>query len=198
MSSPNVVPKKVMEGIITDHGSDTRNWNQELQDLFDPSIAARQLNPPVSGHIALRKNTSMHYHWAADKCGQNADHSRVEEMRAIGWDFASTDDVEMANDFTVRNRRGGKPDGFSNEIRNGDLRLMKIPLQRWREKRKAENVAAFQMAYPQAYGATGVPMSSANLIPGMKSELVTGEGLGAFERNFDQAKPAAMIMPKET
>src|SRR6266404_3040089 len=156
----NVVPPKVMEQIYTDHGKDYSKWNQELQDLFDPTISARQLNPPVSGLIANRKNTSMHYHWAKDVCGGTPDHTRVEEMRSIGWEFANTDDVEMTNDFTVKNR---DRKNFSNEIRNGDLRLMKIPVQRWREKRKAENVSAYQMAYPQAFGATGRPMRTEDL-----------------------------------
>lgn len=195
MPEQNVVPKKVMESIITDHGKNFKEWNQELQDLFDPTISARQLNPPLSGTIKTRKNTAFHYHWAADKCGQNADHSRVEEMRAIGWDFADTNDVEMANDFTVRNRRKGEPNGFSNEIRNGDLRLMKIPMQRWREKRKSENVAAYQMAYPQAFGATGKAMSTESLAPGLKNELVTGAGLSDFENRFSNS--VTLEVPKE-
>ncbi len=183
-----------MEGLIADHGRNFNEWNQELQDLFDPTISARQLNPPVSGTIKTRKNTSFHYHWAADKCGQNADHTRVEEMRAIGWDFADTNDVEMANDFTVRNRNNKT--NYSNEIRNGDLRLMKIPMQRWREKRKSENVAAYQMAYPQAFGSTGKAMSTENLAPGLRSELVTDPAkLSDFESRFTNA--VTLEVPKE-
>jgi len=201
MPERNVVPPKVMEQIYDDHGKNYQNWNQELQDLFDPTISARQLNPPVASKIRVEKNKQFHYHMAKDVCGANPDHTRVEEMRAIGWDFATTDDVEMENDFTVKNRH--KQTGFSNEIRNGDLRLMKIPLQRWREKRKAENVAAFQMAYPQAFAATGRPMSSADgIAPALRNKLITDAGeLGDFESRFTNENTSVLKVPmpnKET
>jgi hypothetical protein len=195
MPERNVVPPKVMEQIYEDHGKNFANWNQELQDLFDPTISARQLNPPLSGLIKNRKNTSMHYHWAKDVCGGTPDHTRVEEMRSIGWEFADTNDVDMANDFTVRNRRKG--DQFSNEIRNGDLRLMKIDLKRWREKRKSENVSAYQMAYPQAFGATGRPMSSADgIAPGLRNTLVTNaDQLKEFEGRFTPENTSVLKVP---
>jgi hypothetical protein len=203
MGEQNVVPPKVMEQIYSEHGKNYGEWNQELQDLFDPTISARQLNPPLSGKIEVRKNTNFQYRWAKDVCGSNPDHTRVEELRAVGWEFADTNDVKMANDFTVRNRN--KNNGFSNEIRNGDLRLMKIPMQRWREMRKSENVAAFQMAYPQAFGTTGRKMSTENLAhplqsmdqqhPGMRNKLVTGASdLADFENNL--SNPVTLQVPK--
>lgn len=184
----SVVPPKVMNQVFEDHGKDPNKWNLELQDIFDPSISARQLNPPMSGHINLRKNTGFQYFWAKDVCGQTPDHTRVESMRAVGWDFADTNDVEMANDFTVKNR--DKKNRYSNEIRNGDLRLMKIPMLRWRESRKEANVAAFQMAYPQAFGKTGEVMTAQDLIPALKTHFVNQNQLQEFEskRTFSDAR----------
>lgn len=203
MPEQNVVPPKVIEQLYSDHGKDYRGWNQELQDLFDPTISARQMNPPLSGKIDVRKNTHFQYRWAKDVCGSNPDHTRVEELRAVGWEFADTNDVKMANDFTVRNRRKG--DNFSNEIRNGDLRLMKIPMQRWREMRKSENVAAYQMAYPQAFGTTGRKMSTENIenplqsmnvqYPELRNKLVTSPSdLADFENKF--SNPVTLQVPK--
>lgn len=194
--SASVIPPKLLQQIIEDHGRDPAKWPLELQDIFDTNVVARPLNAPVSGIIKIKKNTNFHYHWAKDICGSQPNHERVEELKAMGWDFADTNDVVMFNEFTVKNRKGGKNDGFSNEIRNGDLRLMKCPMALWRQKRKAENVAAFQMAYPQAYGTTGKPMTADELTPGLKTEMVTGAELGDFERHFRPENTSVLQVPK--
>jgi len=192
----NIVPPKLLEQIYADHGRDWTKWPEELRDIFDPSIAATPIAPPSSGKIKTTKETGFHYHWAKDVCGSTPDHTRVEELRSVGWDYATTDDVVMYNEFTVKNRRNGKPDGFSNEIRNGDLRLMKVPMALWRAKRKAENTSAYQMAYPQVFGTTGKPMTAGELTPGLKTEMVTGENLPEFESRFKPENSATMIIPK--
>jgi len=157
MPETHPIPRKVQEQIIESHGTDTTKWNQELRDLFDPTISARQLNPPMSGQILKVKDQGFHFHWAKDVCGANPDHSRVEELRFMGYDYATTDDVDMCSEDTVKNRNGK---GFSNEIRSGDRRLMKLPMQKYREMRKAQNLTAYQMAYPQAFGGDVSPLST--------------------------------------
>ena len=181
MSTNSVIPPKVLQQIREDHGKDPSKWPEELRDIFDTSIVARPLSAPLSGRIKIRKNTNFHYHYAKDVCGSTPNHERVEELRAIGWDYATTEDVEMFNDFSVKNRNKS---GFSNEIRNGDMRLMKCPMTLWRQKRKAENVSAYQMAYPQAFGTTGMAMRAEDLAPGLKTEMVTGQELNDFESHF--------------
>lgn len=194
----NVVPKKLMEQIYADFGKDPRQWPEELRDIFDASIDAKQLNAPKSSSIKIVKNTNYHYHMAKDVMGANPDHTRVEELRAEGWEFATTDDVVMYNAFTVKNRKGGKDNGFSNEIRNGDLRLMKLPLTLWRQHRKSENVRAYQMAYPQIFGGqTGRPMTSEEFTPGLKSELLTGQDLAANEDRFRKENTDEMRKPQQ-
>jgi hypothetical protein len=156
----HALPKKLVQQLFEDHGRDTGQWNQELQDLVDASISAKQLNPPISGQIKLRKNRDFEYFWAKDVCGEKADHSRVEELRAVGFDFATTKDVDMATNDTVKGRDAK---GFTNEIRSGDRRLLKVPMMIWRELRKAQNVRAINTAYPQHNTDEAAPMSTALL-----------------------------------
>jgi hypothetical protein len=165
----SAIPPKLVEQLIEDHGRNTALWPSELQDLVDPSISAKQLNPPLSGQIERRLNRNFEYFWAKDVCGANPDHTRVEELRYVGWDFATTEDVRMCSEETVKGR---DKKGFSNEIRSGDRRLMKIPMQKWREMRKSQNVQALQMAYPQVYSSDGKPMTARNLIPGVNTREV--------------------------
>lgn len=194
----NIVPRKLIQQLYEDFGKDTSKWPQELQDVFNPSIEARQMNPPMSGYIKTRKNTNFHYHWAKDVMGANPDHTRVEELRSVGWDYASTEDVVMANSFTVKNRKGGKDDGYSNEIRNGDLRLMKVPMVLWRSHHKSEVVRAYQMAYPQILGGpSGRPMTSEEFTPGLKSELLVGAEIAATDSRFRAENTTEMRKPQE-
>ena len=168
MPEANALPPKLIEQLYEDHGRNPQLWPSELRDLVDPTISAKQRNAPVSGMIEEIKNHEFAYYWAKDVCGQNPDHTRVEELRYDGWDYATTRDVKMCTDDTVRNR---DKQGFSNEIRSGDRRLMKCSKIKWRENRKAENVRALMMAYPQGFGSDGSPMSTKNLTPGVKTYM---------------------------
>ena len=98
--------------------------NDELRDLMNPSITARPLHLPESGRIKTILNNEFVYYLAFDRCGSNARHDRVEQLRAAGWQFATTKDVEMFSKDNVKSPM---------EIRSGDRRLMKIPKQRWQE-----------------------------------------------------------------
>lgn len=176
MSTPYILPKQLQRQILEDYGKDPNAWPEELRDLIDASITARSISPPISGKVQEILNTDYHYHWAEDRNGQTPFHDRVEGLRYAGWDYATTDDVKMATDDTVvgrdekRKSKDGK--GFSNEIRSGDRRLMKIPMRKWRESRKAQNIAAYQLAYPQPFTMDGKPLMGQNLIPGFHSEMM--------------------------
>jgi len=184
----------VLEGIIADHGKDAKKWPQALQDLFDPTVPALSLAPPQAGRVKTHKNPNVHCHWAKDLCGEHADHSRVEGLKAVGWDFATTADVDMANEFVVKNRNGK---GFSNEIRNGDLRLMKVPMMLWRQHEKAHLINSYQMTYPQAYGVTGKAMKAQDVAPGLRNEIITDpDELAAFESRFRPENTSVAKTPK--
>jgi hypothetical protein len=160
------VPPNVIKQIIGPDGIPPSQWNEELRDLLSPSIQARPLHLPESGRIKTVKNKEYVYFLAFDRCGTDARHERVEQLRAAGWEFATTDDVEMACADNVRQK---------NEIRSGDRRLMKIPVQRWKEIRKSQNLAALEMINPRRKSSS--PMSVASMTPGMRTEVV-GEDTG--------------------
>ena len=143
------------------------NASEELKDLLNPSITAQQLSPPLTGQIKKRLNRENEYYWARDRNGQDPDHSRVDELRYMGFEFASTKDVEMCSDDTIK---GKDKDGFSNEIRSGDRRLMKVPLRLWKEMRKAQNLRAIQQTYPQGRGDS-TPMGVGNTLPGVNTRF---------------------------
>jgi hypothetical protein len=187
-ATPSALPKKIVDQMFEDHGKNTNSWPTELQDLVNPSIEALQLSPPLSGQIATRLNRDFEYYWARDIGGATPDHSRVGAMKYDGWDFATTEDVKMCNEDTVKGRNKS---GFSNEIRNGDLILMKIPKMKWRQMRKAQNLEAIRMAYPQGFGQDGAPMSSANLTPGIRTNVMS-------EAEIDSMRAGARVSdPKQ-
>lgn len=144
------------------------NASEELQDLLNPSIQARQMSPPISGQIKKRLNRECQYFWARDRAGQEPDHSRVEQLRADGWEYATTKDVQMCTEDTVK---GKDKEGFSDEIRSGDRRLMKIPMLRWKEMRKAQNLQAISQTYPQTRGVDSTPMGVGSTLPGVRTYL---------------------------
>jgi hypothetical protein len=148
--------------------------NEELRDLLNPSISARPLHLPESTRIKETKNKEYHYHWAYDRCGSDPRHDRVERLRGAGWDYATTADVEMFSSDTVKQR---------NEIRIGDLRLMKVPLMRWREIRKAQNITALDQINPRR--ANAGPMSLASMTPGMTHYVGDEAAIRAAARGVD-------------
>lgn len=138
--------------------------NEETDALFNPSIAARPLHIPMTGQIRKRLNSEMEFYWALDRNGQNPYHARCEQLRAVGFEYATTKDVEMFVASTIAGE---------NEIRNGDLRLMKVPKQRWHEIRKDHQLKAILMMNPKGkvMGETGTIMGANELVPGVKTTL---------------------------
>ena len=206
------LPKKLRQQLAEEHGSDTRHWNQELRDLFDVSIEARDIAPPLSGRVEKILNTDYHYHWAFDRCGSEPNHDRVESLKYAGWEFATTDDVQMCSEASVISRSKDKKSkdgkGFSDELRSGDRRLMKLRMDLWRSDRKAKNLAAFNMTYPQTFmgvannregasdrsvvaSAIGKVMTASDLIPGVSSRMMD-------EREIEATEPTARAQNPKT
>ena len=196
------IHRQLMKHLVEENGPDQSKWNQELRDLVDPTIEARTIAPPISGKVEEFINTDYHYYWAADLCGPTAAHDRVHEMKYAGWEFATTDDVKMCSESSVVGRSGDKTSkdgrkGFSDEIRSGDRRLMKLPMHLWRVNKKAQLMAAYQMAYPQPFGATGAPMSANNLLPGFKSKMMNPEAIDETRRNATPANSVTVSSKKD-
>jgi len=163
------LPKQTVQKLIEDHGADPERWNEELQALVNPSIQAKPSHLPMSGLIKEHKHKEFTYFWAFDRCGANPNHERVEQLRSDGWTFASTDDVVMMSDDAVKGRNDKN---FSDEIRSGDRRLMKISKQRWLEIRKAQLLQAMQLANPRGLaGEDRAVMGTNNLIRGVRTEV---------------------------
>lgn len=195
MSSGYQLPPKLLEQVRNDFGKNPAAWPEELRDIVNPSIEARDIAPPLSGTIKQFINTDYHYHWAGpDRGGTNEEHSRVESLLASGWTFATTDDVSMAAEDTVRGRSKEKKSkdgkGWTDEIRSGDRRLMKCPMAMWRASRKAQNIAALQLAYGRPYDASGRPMTAANLIPGFPSGELDGSQIDETRNSSIVSNPA--------
>jgi hypothetical protein len=169
------IPSSVIKQIREDQPR-PELWNEELKDLLNPSIQARPLHIPLSGQIKKRLNGEYEYFWAFDRVGQNPYHERVEQLRAVGFEYATTKDVQM---FSEENIKG------ENEIRSGDRRLMRCPKMRWREIRKDQNLRALAMSNPsgKVEGDGRGVMSAANLVPGMPTYL--------SEENVDQIRARA-------
>jgi hypothetical protein len=90
----------------------------EADILFDKSVVARPLNAPEVASIHV-KNTEFYYRWV------NRLHSNGRvymERKAMGFVNATTEDVEVLVGDTVSSE---------NEIRCGDVILMKIPFHQW-------------------------------------------------------------------
>jgi hypothetical protein len=169
--------------------------NEETDALFNPSIEAKPLHIPQAGRIAKRLNSEVEFFWAFDRNGQNPYHERVERLRAVGFEFASTKDVQMAVEDVVK---GKNQEGFSNEIRNGDLRLMKVPKRRWLEIRKTHMLQAIMMMNPRGkvMGDDGTVMGVGSLIPGVRTS-VTDEPIEDIRARAVVSDAAADLRDKQ-
>jgi len=126
---------------ITDSTQSTgpRKRTIEADILFDKSIVARPLNAPEVASIHV-KNVEFYYRWV------NRLHSNGRvymERKAMGFVNATTDDVEVLVGDTVSTQ---------DEIRCGDVILMKIPFHLWashikRNMQTAETLQAMRGAY---------------------------------------------------
>jgi len=174
------VPRSFFRNFLDANPTYQPGQNEETDALFNPSIQARPLHIPMTGQIRRRLRSDLEFFWAFDRNGQNPYHQRCEQLRAVGFEYATTQDVDMAVADTVKGPE---------EIRNGDLRLMKIPKQRWLEVRKSQLLEAILMTNPRGkvMNEDRTVMSVGNLIPGVKTTL-TEEPLPAAVAVSDAAQ----------
>lgn len=169
------LPRSFVEQFREANPSYRPGLNEETDALFNPSITAKPLHVPQAMRVKKMINNEITLYWAFDRCGQNPNHTRVEQLRAVGFDYATTDDVVMFVEDVVKGRTK-RADGkdFSNEIRNGDNRLMKIKKERWLEIRKSQMMQAIMMSNPRgkAMGDDGTVMSAQSLVPGVRTTVM--------------------------
>jgi hypothetical protein len=166
---PQLPPSFVRNFLEANPGYRT-GMNEEADALFNPSISAKPLHVPIAMRIKNVLNSDVWFYWAFDRCGQHPYHTRCEQLRAAGFEYASTKDAEMFVDDVVK---GKNQEGFSNEIRNGDNRLMKVKKSRWMEIRKSHLIQAIMMANPRGktMGDDGTIMGINAMIPKVKTEV---------------------------
>jgi len=202
------VSQLLLKHLYQEHGSDTSKWPSALRDLIDPSIEARAIAPPISGKVDKFLNTDFYYYWAFDRCGQEPSHDRVESMRYAGWQYATTDDVKMCSLDSAKGRNKDRKskdggEGWSDEIRSGDRRLMKIPMTLWRSIQKANLIAAYQLSYPQPFVGSGKPgdgrpvMTNEQFVPGVKTELMSEAQIADAQSRFTAANSVAAKTHKQ-
>ena len=163
MNVDPTIPKSFVKDFIEGNPNYRPGRDEVVDALFNPSIEAKPMYAPTALRIKEKKNTEVRYKWAFDRNGQNPNHTRVEQLRSDGWDFATTDDVVMAVESTVLG---------PTEIRNGDLRLMKIAVKRYLEIEKSRLVQAIHMTRPQRMTSRdGEHVMSTSMVPGVKSEI---------------------------
>lgn len=160
----STVPNAFRKNYLESNPSYRPGQNEEADALLNPSISAKPLHVPMAGQIAKRLNTEVEFFWAFDRNGQSPFHTRVEQLRAVGFEYATTKDAEMAVADTVQSET---------EIRNGDRRLMKVSKRRWLEIRKSQQLASILAMNPKGkvQGEDGTVMGTANLIPGIKTTV---------------------------
>jgi hypothetical protein len=176
---PNV-PKRIVREIAENSPHESK-WSEDLKILLNPSIEAKPLHLPQSGQIRLRKNKDFEYFWALDRGGDKPFHERVDQLRAVGFQFATVEDVEMMIEDTVKEK---------NEIRNGDRRLMKVAKQRWAEIRKSQMMDAIRLTSPRDHGFIDPSrnvMRTDSLTPGIKT-MLTDDAVVADIKNRSDAQ----------
>lgn len=191
MNVDPTIPKSFVNDFIEAHPTYRPGRDEVVDALFNPSIEAKPMYAPTALRIKEKKNTEVRYKWAFDRNGQNPNHTRVEQLRSDGWDFATTDDVVMSVESTVLG---------PTEIRNGDLRLMKIPVKRFLEIEKSRLIQAIHMTRPQRMTSRdGEQVMSTSMVPGVKSEIAdvndpTVAGIAAKAVFSDASQDVAEVM----
>ena len=163
------IPQSIVKQVFEEQGKDQANWSEDLKALMSPSIVARTLHMPSMMRIKKRINTEFEYFAARDREGTNPNHERVGELKALGFDFATTDDVEMENESSVKSK---------SEIRSGDLILMKVPKAIWYGIRKQQQLDAIRLT-KRSDPSKSVLMSTSH-IPGVRTELAGEQDLAAI------------------
>ena len=146
----------------------------EAQIMFDRSIVAKKMGAPASEEIHM-KNLAFHYFWG-NRVGGGG--SRYAKLKTMGYVNATLDDVEpMAVEIEKDN---------PNEIRFGDLVLMKIPMQRWMaaEKAKMELAIALQRRNKKFYKKAPSTDVNSDESPEMETLQDQSAGEAKYLRHF--------------
>lgn len=161
--------------------SNPRSISPEAAILLDKSIVARPLMAPEVASIHV-KNTEYYYRWV-NRLHSNG--QRYMQHRAMGFENATTDDVDVLVGDIVENKE---------EIRTGDVILMKILYERWAQHAKrnmqvAETLQRVRGVHPKdeelsssVFGEGGRP----------KHESISNELKGKVS-NFIPDNPDALI-----
>jgi hypothetical protein len=174
---------------LTDHTQSLgspRKRTIEADILFDKSIVARPLNAPEVASIRV-KNTEYYYRWV------NRLHSNGRvymERKAMGFVNATSDDVEVLVGDTVSSK---------DEIRCGDVILMKIPFHEWASHVKRNMVVAGKLQALRGVHNKEEELSS-DVFAGKDSGIASGDDLDTISRtlkgkvtSFTPPNPDAII-----
>lgn len=189
------IPKRVLEGVLSEQPN-RANWSEDLDILLDPNITARSIALPSVGAVVI-KNHDFKYHWCRLKMGPNADTSRYMQLKALGFQNATTEDVEVVNADIVEGKT---------EIRSGDRILVKAPPEIYNGLKKQYMLDAIRQTSRAATGQyqdvqPGMRMSQQDRVmrtgdfaPTEAVNLATGERTG----NLDLASMMARSNPGNT
>ena len=119
-----LIPDRVMQQIREEQPR-PEAWSDDLKILLDPNVQAKSQVLPMVGTVEYL-NHDYRYFWARLKRGNNPDSSRIQQLRALGFDNATAYDAEKnpAGDVKVVVADVGV--NFT-EIISGDRLLMKAP-----------------------------------------------------------------------
>jgi hypothetical protein len=183
---PNV-PRQVVKDLMSEQPNRAA-WSEDLKTLLDASVVARDLSTPMKG-MFLFKNTDWRYRLVRLRQGPNPDTSRYMEVKAMGGQNATTEDVEVLSGDVKANKV---------EIRVGvDLILMKIPRDVYDGRMKAQMLQALQMTGRASRGefqdnSRGQVMRTSDYGGVSVADLETGESNGPVDiaRMIERSSPA--------
>lgn len=161
--------------------STPRNISPEAAILLDKSIVARPLMAPEVASIHI-KNTGYYYRWV-NRLHSNG--QRYMQHRAMGFTNATTDDVEVLVADVVDNKQ---------EIKTGDVILMKIPYEHWASAAKRNMTIAMDYARMRGVHPKDEELSGSVFGEGgrPKHESINNELKGKVS-NFIPDNPDALI-----
>jgi len=145
----------------------------EAQIMLDKSIVARGLGVPATEEIIV-KNHSYRYFWGNRLA---AGGSRYAQLKTMGYTNATLDDVEP---------KAVEIEKDQNEIRSGDVVLMKISIERWmaHERYKMERSMALQRRTRTYFDKNPNPDVNSNENPVMVDAQNQSSGDGKYLRHY--------------
>lgn len=132
--------QEIQENVHTDVGAQAemfprsrRRLSPEAAIILDKSIVARPLSNPQVADVRI-KNTDFYYRWV----NRESHNGMMYQRRKLqGFVNATTDDVDLLTGNAVQD---------SGELRAGDLVLMKLPIEVWKQAVKYNAQKAYSLA----------------------------------------------------